>query len=216
MILILLGPPGAGKGTQARHIAEEKGIVQLSTGDMLREAVAEGGELGKKAKAAMEAGALVADEIVVGIIAERIEGPDCARGFILDGFPRTLAQAEALDHMLAAKSRRLDAVIEIKVDEEELVKRIAGRFSCATCQANYHDAFQRPKKEGICDKCGGTRFIRREDDKAETVRARFETYRRQTAPLLPYYRARGVLRSVDGMQPIGRVAEAIAEALKAA
>jgi adenylate kinase len=216
MILILLGPPGAGKGTQARQIAADKGLVQLSTGDMLREASAAGTDLGKAAKAAMDKGALVSDEIVTGIIARRIEAEDCKGGFILDGFPRTLAQAEALDRMLAGKGLKLDAVIELKVDEDELVKRIAGRFACAKCQANYHDAFKRPKTEGVCDACGGTEFVRRDDDKAETVRARLEAYHRQTAPLLPYYRAKGVLRSVDGMQAIGQVSAAIEAALKAA
>lgn len=214
MILIFLGPPGAGKGTQARHISEAKNIVQLSTGDMLRGAVSKETKAGKEVKTAMDKGALVADAIVVGVIAERIADPDCANGFILDGFPRTLAQAEALDHMLEARGRSLDAVIEIRVEEKELVKRIAGRFSCGTCQANYHDIFNKPQKEGICDKCGGHTFIRRQDDKMETVKARFEAYRLQTAPLLPYYEKRGVLRTVDGMQSVEEVAGAIAEALK--
>ena len=216
MILVLLGPPGAGKGTQARHIAEDKGLVQLSTGDMLREASAAGSGLGKAAKAAMEKGALVSDDIVVGIIANRIGGQDCRRGFVLDGFPRTLAQAEALDRMLAGKGKKLNAVIELKVDEAELVKRIAGRFACAKCQANYHDSFKRPRLEGVCDACGSTEFTRRDDDQGQTVRARLEAYRRQTAPLLPYYRAKGVLHSLDGMQPIGQVAKAIDAVLRAA
>lgn len=214
MILIFLGPPGAGKGTQARLISEAKNIVQLSTGDMLREAVAKKTEFGKEVKTAMDKGALVADAIVVGVIAERIAAEDCAKGFILDGFPRTLTQAEALDRMLEARGRSLDAVIEIQVDENELVKRIAGRFSCGSCQANYHDTFNRPQKEGVCDKCGGHTFIRRQDDNMETVRARFETYQLQTAPLLPYYRNRGVLRTVDGMQSLQGVADAIGKVLK--
>jgi len=211
--LILLGPPGAGKGTQARLIMEKQGLVQLSTGDMLREAVAEGTEHGKAAKAAMEAGELVSDEIVISIIADRIEKKDCEAGFILDGFPRTVAQAEALDRMLEEKGCRLDHVIEIRVDDEELVKRITGRFTCAGCNENYHDAFKRPEVEGACDKCGGTKFIRRSDDREETVRARLDAYNRQTAPLLPYYRAKGVLSSVDGMNPIGRVAKEIEQIL---
>jgi len=213
MILILLGPPGAGKGTQARLIMEQRGLVQLSTGDMLREAVAAGTALGLAAKAAMEAGELVSDEIVISIIAERIEKKDCEAGFILDGFPRTVAQAEALDRMLAEKGCQLDHVIEIRVDNEELVKRITGRFACAGCNENYHDAFKRPEVEGACDKCGGSEFIRRSDDKEETVRARLDAYNRQTAPLLPYYQARGVLRSVDGMSLIDQVAKQIEQIL---
>ncbi|MCH7806785.1 MAG: adenylate kinase [Proteobacteria bacterium] len=209
MILILLGPPGAGKGTQARLIMEKTGLVQLSTGDMLREAVAAETEQGQAAKAAMEAGALVSDDVVIAITAERIEKEDCRDGFILDGFPRTLAQAEALDRMLEQKEGRLDHVIEIRVDDEELVKRIAGRFACTKCNENYHDAFKRPAIEGTCDKCGGSEFIRRNDDREETVRARLAAYNRETAPLLPYYQARGVLRSIDGMNPIGEVAKEI-------
>ena len=209
MILILLGPPGAGKGTQARLIMEKTGLVQLSTGDMLREAVAAATEQGQAAKAAMEAGALVSDDVVIAITAERIEKEDCRDGFILDGFPRTLAQAEALDRMLDEKGCRLDHVIEIRVDDEELVKRIAGRFVCTKCNENYHDPFKRPAIEGTCDKCGGSEFIRRNDDREETVRARLAAYNRETAPLLPYYQARGVLRSIDGMNPIGEVAKEI-------
>lgn len=213
MILILLGPPGAGKGTQAQALMVARGLVQLSTGDMLREAVAAKTELGLGAKAAMDAGDLVSDDIVILIIAERIENKDCERGFILDGFPRTVAQAEALDLMLEQKGSQLDHVIEIRVDEEELVKRIAGRFSCAKCNENYHDTFKRPAKDGVCDVCGGTEFTRRSDDRAETVRARLEAYRNQTAPLLPYYRAKGTLRSVDGMNSIEAVTEEILEVL---
>lgn len=206
MILILLGPPGAGKGTQARRIMDQKGLVQLSTGDMLREAVSKGTKYGKAAKAAMDAGDLVSDDIVVSIIAERIEGKDCEKGFILDGFPRTLAQAKALDDMLEEKGKALDHVIEIRVDEEALVKRITGRFACAKCGANYHDTFKRPNKKGVCDACGGTDFSRRSDDNEETVRARLKAYREQTAPLLPYYRDQGVLETVDGMKSIDEVA----------
>jgi len=213
MILILLGPPGAGKGTQAQAIMAAKGLVQLSTGDMLREAVAAKSELGQVARKAMDAGELVSDDIVISVIAERIENKDCERGFILDGFPRTVAQAEALDQMLEVKGSQLDHVIEIRVDEEELVKRIAGRFSCANCKENYHDTFKRPAKDGVCDGCGGTEFTRRSDDQAETVRARLEAYRNQTAPLLPYYEAKGTLRSVDGMNSIEAVTKEILEVL---
>ncbi len=213
MILILLGPPGAGKGTQAQAIMAANGLVQLSTGDMLREAVAAKSELGQVARKAMDAGELVSDDIVISVIAERIENKDCERGFILDGFPRTVAQAEALDQMLGVKGSQLDHVIEIRVDEEELVKRIAGRFSCAKCNENYHDTFKRPGKDGVCDVCGGTEFTRRSDDRAETVRARLKAYRNQTAPLLPYYQAKGTLRSVDGMNSIEAVTKEILEVL---
>ncbi len=214
MILILLGPPGAGKGTQARRIMDQNGMVQLSTGDMLREAVAKGTDCGKAAKNAMEAGELVKDEIVIGIIAEWIEEKDCEKGFILDGFPRTVGQAEALDRMLEEKNCKLDHVIEMRVDEEALVKRITGRFACAKCGANYHDTFKRPAKEGVCDACGSTEFSRRSDDNEETVRSRLVAYRNQTAPLLPYYAEKGVLRTVDGMKTIDEVTEEISAILE--
>lgn len=216
MNLILLGPPGAGKGTQAQRLAERRGLVQLSTGDMLRAAVASGSEVGRTAKAVMEAGGLVPDDVMVRMIEERIEAPECAGGFILDGFPRTLAQAEALDDMLARKGRRLDAVIEMRVEEPVLVDRIAGRFSCTGCGAGYHDRFRPPAVEGVCDRCGGTTFTRRADDNAETVRARLAAYRAQTTPLLPHYRASGALRSVDGMAAIERVGGEIDEMLDGA
>ena len=209
MNLILLGPPGAGKGTQAKRIEERYGLVQLSTGDMLRAAVAAGTEVGRQAQAIMEAGGLVPDDIVVAIIEARIDRPDCAKGFILDGFPRTLAQAEALDAMLARRDQRIDHVIELAVDDEALIARIAGRFSCARCGAVYHDTFKRPKVAGVCDVCGGTEFIRRDDDRPEAVKARLEAFHAQTAPLLPYYRAKGVLASVDGMAPIDEVSRQI-------
>lgn len=213
MNLIFLGPPGAGKGTQARMLAESKGYIQLSTGDMLRAAVAAGTEVGKKAKDAMERGELVSDDIVIGIIADRIDEPDCANGFVLDGFPRTVAQAEALDSQLTEKRKNLDAVIEIKADDERLVERITGRFTCAKCGEGYHDVFRRPKQDGVCDKCGSTEFTRREDDNEETVRTRLKAYHAQTAPLVNYYGASGRLKSVDGMLEIAAVKQQIEEAL---
>ncbi len=216
MKLILLGPPGAGKGTQAKRLEEAYGIIQLSTGDMLRAAVRAGTEIGQKARAVMEAGGLVPDEIVVSIIAERIAQPDCAKGFILDGFPRTLAQAEALDKMLAERGSKIDHVIEMKVDDAALIERLSGRFSCASCGAAYHDHFNRPKVEGVCDVCGGREFVRRKDDAAETVAARLKAYHAQTAPLLPYYRKRGVLHTVDGMADIDEVTRQIRAALDGA
>jgi adenylate kinase len=203
--LILLGPPGAGKGTQAARLTERYGIVQLSTGDMLRAAVAAGSDVGKQAKAVMERGELVSDDIVIGVISERIDQPDAAGGYILDGFPRTVAQAEALDRLLAEKSAKLDAVVEIAVDDAALVERISGRFSCAKCGEGYHDSFKRPAVEGVCDKCGGTEFKRRPDDNAETVKSRLKVYHEQTAPLIAYYRGKGLLKSVDGMAQIDRV-----------
>ncbi|MFZ5792170.1 MAG: adenylate kinase [Pseudomonadota bacterium] len=199
MNLILLGPPGAGKGTQAKRLEAARGLVQLSTGDMLRAAVASGSALGQQAKKVMEAGQLMPDEIIIAMIAERIAEPDARKGFVLDGFPRTEAQAEALDKMLAGRGTRLDAVIELTVDEAVLIERISGRFSCAKCGAGYHDKYQRPKVEGVCDRCGSTEFVRRKDDNPETLKARLEAYRAQTAPIVPYYRRKGLLKQVDGM-----------------
>jgi adenylate kinase len=213
MRLILLGPPGAGKGTQAAWIKETYGIPQLSTGEMLREAVAKRTEVGREAKSVMEAGKLVSDEIINRIVAERIDEPDCAKGFILDGFPRTIPQAEALDRMLAERGLKLDAVVEIRVDNEALVERIAGRFSCAKCGAGYHDTFKPTKVAGVCDECGSTEFVRRKDDNAETVKSRLVAYEAQTAPLLPFYEAKGLVRTVDGMAPIEDVTAAIGRAL---
>ena len=214
MRLILLGPPGAGKGTQAQRIAEHHGLVQLSTGDMLRAAVKAGTPTGKAADAIMKRGDLVPDDVVVGIIAERIDQPDCARGDILDGFPRTVAQAEALDTMLNGRGLKLDKVVEMKVDDAALIERITGRYTCAKCGTGYHDSFLKPRVAGVCDKCGGTEFTRRADDKAETVGARLEAFNRQTAPLLPYYKGRGVLRQVDGMAGIDQVTAEIEGVLR--
>ncbi|MDN2567439.1 adenylate kinase [Aquibium sp. A9E412] len=205
MRLILLGPPGAGKGTQAQRLVEKHGIPQLSTGDMLRRAVAEGTDVGKRAKAVMEAGDLVSDEIVNQIVSDRIDAPDCADGFILDGYPRTLFQADALERMLSDKGLELDAVIELKVDDEVLVDRIAGRYTCANCGAGYHDENLKPAVEGVCDKCGATEFKRRADDRPETVKARLWAYYKDTAPLIGYYHAKGKLSGVDGMAEIDTV-----------
>ena len=209
MNLILLGPPGAGKGTQAQMLERDRGLVQLSTGDMLRAEIASGSALGKKVKGLMDSGALVPDDVMIQMIAERIDRPDCVKGFILDGVPRTTAQAEALDRMLAKKGLKLDHVIEMTVDPEVLTRRIAGRFNCAKCGAGYHDEFKRPRVEGVCDSCGGREFTRRSDDRPETVKARLEAYKRQTAPLLPYYQAKGVVRTVDAMAPIEEVGRQI-------
>jgi adenylate kinase len=213
MNIILLGAPGAGKGTQAKRLEERYGMVQLSTGDMLRAAVASGSEVGRQAKEIMDAGELVPDDLVIRMISERIDEPDCATGFLLDGFPRTTAQAEALDAMLAEQDLKLDAVVQIRVDEEALVERITGRFTCANCGAGYHDKFQRPQSEGVCDNCGSTDFVRRDDDNEETVRKRMEAYRAQTAPILPHYEAQGLLLGVDGMADIDEVTEQLYKVL---
>jgi adenylate kinase len=213
MNVILLGPPGAGKGTQAKRLENKHNLVQLSTGDMLREAKDSGSELGRKAKPIMDAGHLVPDDLMIEIIAERIDQPDCAGGFILDGFPRTIPQAEALDAMLAERNMQLHSVIEMKVNEEILVERITGRYTCATCGAGYHDSFQKPKVAGVCDNCGGTEFKRRVDDTEDTVRTRLAAYHAQTAPILPYYKKKGVLQAVDGMAGIDEVTHQIEAAL---
>jgi adenylate kinase len=209
MNLILLGPPGSGKGTQAKRIGRSRGICHLATGDMLRAATASGSELGKRVKGIMDSGQLVPDAIMIDMIAARIGEPDCRTGFILDGFPRTVPQAQALDEMLAKRGLGLDHVILIKVDEAVLIDRVAARFTCAGCGASYHERYHRPQIEGVCDVCGGHGFVRRPDDRPEAVHARFEVYRRQTAPILPYYRSRGILRCVEGMGGIDEVARQI-------
>lgn len=214
MNIILLGPPGAGKGTQAERIQASLGIPHLSTGDMLRAAVKAGTETGKQADAVMKSGGLVSDAIMIALIRERIAREDCANGFILDGFPRTNVQAEVLDTVLAEQNHQIDLVIEITVDDDRLVERIAGRFSCAKCGAGYHDAFKKLQKEGSCDICGSGDFIRRKDDNRETVRARLVAYHSQTAPLLPYYKRLGVLKTVDGMMDMDKVTGAINKILE--
>ncbi len=214
MNLILLGPPGAGKGTQAQRLVERFGIVQLSTGDMLRAAVKAGTALGTQAKVIMEAGELVPDALMVALIAERIDEPDCANGFILDGFPRTVAQADALDRMLAERELALDRVVAMEVDEEALIERIVGRFSCADCGAGYHDQFKRPRQEGVCDHCGSRNFTRRADDNRETMIARLAAYHEQTAPIIPHYEAGGRFARVDGSGGIDTITAAIVAALQ--
>jgi adenylate kinase len=214
MNLVLLGPPGAGKGTQAKLLLKNHDLVQLSTGDMLRAAVAAGSELGRKAGDIMARGELVPDALVIGLIAERMDEDGNADGYIFDGFPRTIAQAEALDRLLEERGSQVDRVIVMEVDDEELVGRVAGRFACAKCGEGYHDEHRLPKVEGVCDKCGGTEFVRRPDDNEATVRARLKAYHAQTAPLIGYYRAQGKLRAVDGMADIPVVAKAIAGALE--
>ncbi|HEX15603.1 MAG: adenylate kinase [Deltaproteobacteria bacterium] len=212
MNLIMLGPPGSGKGTQAKRLTERFGIPQISTGDILREAVKEGTPLGKEAKRYMDEGKLVPDEVVVGIVRERLKEPDCEKGFILDGFPRTVAQAEALDRILEEMGRKIDHVIDIEVSEDELLKRLTGRRTCKRCGAMYHIIFNPPKRDGICDQCGGELY-QRDDDKEETIKARLKVYREQTAPLIDYYEKRGLLRRIEGSGKIEEIEERILKAI---
>ncbi|WP_299352720.1 adenylate kinase [uncultured Shimia sp.] len=205
-VLILLGPPGAGKGTQARVLEEKFGLVQLSTGDLLRAAVAAGTEAGLAAKAVMEAGDLVSDEIVINILRDRLQDDDCAKGVILDGFPRTTVQAEALDVLLAESGQKINAAISLEVEDAAMVTRISGRYTCGACGEGYHDEFKQPAKDGVCDKCGGTEMKRRADDNAETVASRLEAYHAQTAPLIAYYDGKGALQTVDAMGDIKAIA----------
>ena len=208
-VLILLGPPGAGKGTQARNLEQDFGLVQLSTGDLLRAAVAAGTPAGLQARAVMEAGGLVSDAIVLAILKDRMAAPDTARGVILDGFPRTAGQAEALDALLAGAGQRVTAAISMEVEDAPMIARVAGRFTCATCGEGYHDEFRQPARAGVCDRCGGTAFKRRTDDNAETAGARLAAYHAQTAPLIAYYEGRGLLHRVDAMRGIDAVAQAM-------
>ena len=210
MNVILLGPPGSGKGTQAKRIEQRWGIRHLATGDMFRVVTASGTELGRRVKSIMDSGQLVPDDITIEMLAARIGEPDCRDGFVLDGFPRTVPQAEALDGMLGERRLGLDHVILIEVDEAALIDRLSGRFTCAKCGASYHERYNRPHVDGVCDVCGSHEFIHRPDDRPEAVAARFEVYRRQTEPILPYYRDRGILRVVDGMAEIDEVTRQIA------
>ncbi|HHN67463.1 MAG TPA: adenylate kinase [Thermopetrobacter sp.] len=215
MNIILFGPPGAGKGTQAKRLEKNRGLIQLSTGDMLRAAVAAGTEYGRKAKEVMEKGELVSDEIVINIISDRLDEGDVknAPGVIFDGFPRTVAQAEELDKMLGGKGMKLNAVVVLEVDDEALVERITGRYTCAKCGKGYHEKFEKPKEEGVCDECGSTEFTRRADDNEETVRSRLAAYHEQTAPLIAYYETAGIVKKVDGMADIDAVTKQIEEVL---
>jgi adenylate kinase len=214
MNLILLGPPGAGKGTQAKRLEQTHDLIQLATGDMVRAAIASDSTLGQRVKAIYDAGRLVPDDIIIAMIAERIAQREAVNGFILDGFPRTVPQAEALDRMLAQQGRSLDYVILMEVDEAALVERIAGRFTCRKCGASYHERFNRPAVDGVCDSCGSADLVHRADDRPEAVATRLEAYRNQTAPILPYYRQRGILRTVDGMAEIDEVTRQIEAVLR--
>ena len=210
-VLVLLGPPGAGKGTQARRLEKRSGLRQLSTGDLLRAAVASGTEAGKAAKGVMDAGGLVSDDIVLAILKDRLAERDVGRGIILDGFPRTTKQAEQLDVLLAQRGQRVDAAVSLEVDDAQMVRRITGRFTCAACGEGYHETFKPPRVEGTCDACGGREMQRRADDTADTVMSRLQAYHAQTAPLLQYYGDRKVLRKIDAMRDIDDVARELAE-----
>ncbi len=212
-VLILLGPPGAGKGTQARMLEKRYGLVQLSTGDLLRAAVADGSEAGKAADKVMKSGGLVSDEIVIAILRDRLSDPDTAKGVILDGFPRTTVQAEALDDLLAENGQRIDAAISLEVDDEAMVHRIAGRYTCGECGEGYHDSFKKPKVEGVCDVCGASNMKRRSDDNAETVAERLAAYHKQTAPLITYYEERGALQRINAMGSIDEIATTVSRAV---
>lgn len=214
MNLVLLGAPGAGKGTQAKRIEQEFDVVQLSTGDMLRAEARSGSPLGQEADAIMKAGQLVPDGMIISLIDKRLDHDDCRDGFILDGFPRTLPQASALDEMLQKKGLRLDTVLSIEVDDEAMVERISGRFTCANCGEGYHDSFKQPKVDGVCDTCGAGQFVRRADDNAETVRARLKAYHAQTEPIIAYYQKRDLVRRIDGMCSIDEVTALVKDALK--
>jgi adenylate kinase len=215
-VLILLGPPGAGKGTQARMLQDRFGLVQLSTGDLLRAAVAAGTEAGLAAKSVMAAGGLVSDDIVLAILKDRLAAPDTQKGVILDGFPRTTVQAEALDILLAQSGQRINAAISLEVDDAEMVTRVAGRYTCGGCGEGYHDSFKTPAVTGICDKCGGTDMQRRPDDNAATVGQRLAAYHAQTAPLIIYYENKGTLQRIDAMGEIGQIAEELGTIVKQA
>jgi len=216
MNLVLLGPPGAGKGTQAKRLQDLRSLVQLSTGDMLRAAVAAGTDLGRQAGQLMEQGQLVPDALVIGLIAESMDEGEDGAGFILDGFPRTIGQAEALDTLLQSRGEAVDRVVVIEVDDDALVARITGRFTCASCGEGYHELFKTPKVEGVCDVCGGTKFSRRADDTEEVVRKRLKAYHAQTEPLIGYYKAQNKVSAVDGMADIETVQKEIDRALDAA
>ena len=211
MKLVLLGPPGSGKGTQSRRLEDAYNMIQLSTGEMLRAEVSSGSPLGKRTEELMRSGALVPDDLITSMISVRIEQADCENGFILDGFPRTTKQAEALDKMFLEKNMKLDYVIELKVNDDAMIERITGRYTCAKCGTGYHNEFQKPEIDGVCDECGGTEFSRRADDNAETVRARLVAYHDQTAPIISYYGGKGVLKSVDGMAGIDEVTKQLKE-----
>lgn len=215
-VFVLLGPPGAGKGTQAKLLEEQFGLVQLSTGEMLRAAAKAGTEAGRKANAAMEAGGLVSDDIVLAILRDRLAESGLGGGVILDGFPRTAGQAEALDRLLAENGQAIDAVVSLEVDDAAMIGRVAGRYTCPACGEGYHDEFKRPAKAGACDKCGGTAFTRRADDKAETVQSRLLAYHAQTAPLIAYYEGRGVLARVDAMGEISSIAASLGDIVERA